>query len=53
MLLMSNSKQEIEDVINELASLKLIFNLRLNIKKSEILTIEDVEEVAEINLGKK
>ncbi len=53
MLLMSNSKQEIEDVINELASLELIFNLRLNKKKSEILTVEDMEEVVEINLGKK
>ena len=48
MLLMSNSKQEIEDVINELASLKLNFNLRLNKKKSEILTGEDLEDIAGI-----
>jgi hypothetical protein len=42
MLVMSNSKQEIEEVISELASLELNFNLRLNKKKSEILTKEKV-----------
>ncbi len=48
MLLMPNSKQEIEDVISELASLELTFNLRLNKKKSEVLTSEDMEEIAGI-----
>ena len=32
---MSNSKQEIEEVISELASLECNFNLRLNKKKSD------------------
>ena len=53
MLLMSNSKQEIEEVISELALLELNFNLRLNKKKSEILTGEDVEEIAGIKCGKE
>ena len=53
MLLMSNSKQEIEEVISELASLELNFNLRLNKKKSEVLTGEEVEEIAGISVGKK
>ena len=53
MLVMSNSKQEIEDVISELALLELNFNLRLNKKKSEVLTAEDVEEIAGINCRKE
>ncbi len=53
MLLMSNSKQEIEEVISELASLELNFNLRLNKKKSEILTAEDVEDIAGIKCRKE
>jgi hypothetical protein len=53
MLLMSNSKQEIEEVISELASLELNFNLRLNKKKSEILTGEAVEEIAGIKCRKE
>ena len=53
MLVMSNSKQEIEEVISELASLELNFNLRLNKKKSEILTTEDVEDIAEIKCRKE
>jgi len=53
MLLMSNSKQEIEEVINELALLELNFNLRLNKKKSEILTAEDVEDIAQLSAGKR
>ena len=46
MLLMSNSRLELEEIINELASLELSYNLRLNKKKSEILTAEDAEEIA-------
>ncbi len=53
MLLMSNSKQEMEDVISELASLKLNFNLRLNKRKSEIFTGEDVEDIAESKCRKE
>jgi len=53
MLLMSNSKQEIEEVISELASLELNFNLRLNKKKSEVLTAEDVEIIAGIKCRKE
>ena len=53
MLLMSISKQEIENIINELASLELNFNLRLNKKKSEILTAEEVEEIAGIKCRKE
>ena len=53
MLLMSNSKKEVEDVISELASLECNFNLRLNKKKSEILTAEDVEEIAGIKCRKE
>ncbi len=43
MLLMSNTKQEIEDVISELASLELTFDHRLNKKKSVVLSGEDAE----------
>ncbi len=53
MLLMSNSKQEIEEVISELASLELNFNLRLNKKKSEVFTGENVEEIAGIKCRKE
>ena len=52
MLVMSNSKNEIETVINELASLELKWNLRLNKKKSEILTKEDHEEINGIKCTK-
>ena len=38
MLLMSNSRTEVEEIVNELASLEASYNLRLNKKKSEILT---------------
>jgi hypothetical protein len=48
LLLMSNSKQEIEEVISELVSLELNFNLRLNKKNSEVLTSEGIEEIAGI-----
>ena len=40
MLVMSSQKGEIEQAISELASLQLKYNLRLNKKKSEILTAE-------------
>ena len=48
MLVMSNSRQEIELIIGELAALQQRWNLRLNKKKSEILTGEKLEEVAGI-----
>ena len=52
MLLMSNSRSELEEIINELASLELSYNLRLNKKKSEILTAEDAEEIAGVKCRK-
>ena len=52
MLLMSNSRLEVEEIINELASLELSYNLRLNKKKSEILTAEDAEEIAGVKCRK-
>ena len=45
MLIMSNQKGEIEQAINEMASLQMKYNLRLNKKKSEILTAEKKEEI--------
>jgi hypothetical protein len=42
MLVMSNSQSEIEMVVEELATLNTNWNLRLNKKKSEILTGEDL-----------
>ena len=38
MLVMSNSKPEVEMIVGELATLQQRWNLRLNKKKSEILT---------------
>ena len=38
MLIMSNQKSENEEAINGMASLKMKYNIRLNKKKSEILT---------------
>ena len=38
MLIMSNQKSEIEEAVNGMASLQMKYNLRLNKKKSEILT---------------
>ena len=52
MLVMSNSRQEIEMIIGELAALQQRWNLRLNKKKSEILTGEKLEEVAGIRYTK-
>ena len=40
MLVMSNSKGEIEQIINELTSLQVKWNLKLNKRKSEVLTSE-------------
>ena len=42
MLVMSNSQRDIEMVVEELATLNTNWNLRLNKKKSEILTDEDL-----------
>ena len=52
MLLMSNSRTEVEEIVNELASLEVSYNLRLNKKKSEILTAEDAEEIAGVRCRK-
>jgi hypothetical protein len=38
MLVMTNSKPELEEIVNEFASLQVKWNLKLNKKKSEILT---------------
>ena len=46
-LIMSNQKGEIEQAINEMSSLQIVYNLRLNKKKSEILTTEKEERIAE------
>ena len=48
MLVMSSQKGEIEKAITELASLQLKYNLRLNKKKSEILTTEKDGQIGEI-----
>ena len=45
MLVMSNSQSEIEMVIEELATLNVKWNLRLNKKKSDILTGENLTEI--------
>ena len=45
MLVISNSQHEIEMVIEELATLNINWNLRLNKKKFEILTGEDLSEI--------
>ena len=52
MLIMSNQKGEIEEAINEMASLQMKYNLRLNKKKSEILTAEKEEEIGGIRCTK-
>jgi hypothetical protein len=48
MLVMSNAKGEIELIINELVSLETKWNLRLNKKKSEILTKEKLEHINDV-----
>ena len=40
MLVMSNSQVEIEQIINELTSLQVKWKLKLNKRKSEVLTSE-------------
>ena len=45
MLVMSNSQPEIEMIINEFATLNMKWNLRLNKKKSEILTRAEMEDI--------
>jgi hypothetical protein len=52
MLVMSNSQPEIEQVVEELATLNTDLNLRLNKKKSEILTKEDLPEIGGIKCVK-
>ena len=52
MFLMSDSRLKVEEIINELASLELSYNLSLNKKKSEILTAEDAEEIAGVKCRK-
>jgi hypothetical protein len=49
---MSNSQHEIEMVVEELATLNTNWNLRLNKKKSEILTGEDLPEIGGVTCTK-
>ena len=52
MLVMSNSQPEIEMIINEFATLNVKWNLRLNKKKSEILTNAELEEINGVRCSK-
>ena len=52
MLVMTNSKGELSFIINELDKLQHKWNLRLNKKKSEILTRESMEEVSGVKCTK-
>jgi retron-type reverse transcriptase len=52
MLVMSNSKNELADLINELSNLQIRWNLRLNKKKSEILTREEGNEINGVKCSK-
>jgi len=52
MLVMSNSKNELIDLINELSNLQIRWNLRLNKKKSEILTREENNEINGVKCSK-
>ena len=45
MLVMTNNKSELTMIIDELVKLQQQWNLRLNKRKSEILTKEDIQEV--------
>ena len=45
MLVMTNNQSELTMIIDELGKLQQQWNLRLNKKKSEILTKEDIQEV--------
>ena len=51
-LVMSNSQHEIEMIINEFTSLNEKWNLRLNKKKSEILTSGELEEINGVKCSK-
>jgi hypothetical protein len=51
-LLISNSKVEEEDIIIEFAALEIFYNFRLNKKKSEILTPEDLKEIERLKCRK-
>jgi len=46
MFIMSNEREEIERTVDELACFYMNFNLRLNIKKSDIFLADRVEEIA-------
>jgi retron-type reverse transcriptase len=52
MLVMSNSKPEFEQIVSELANLQIDWNLRLNKKKSEILTAEDIDDIGGVKCTK-
>ena len=52
MLVMSNCQHEINEVIEELAKLNIDWNLRLNKKKSEILTSESLQEIGGVRCTK-
>ena len=52
MLVMSNSQPEIEMIINEFTTLNDKWNLRLNKKKSEILTSAELEEINGVRCSK-
>ena len=52
MLVMTNNKSELEAIIEELAVLQLKWNLRLNKRKSEILTGENLTEIGGIKCTK-
>ena len=48
MLVMTSDRGELETIVNELSSLSENYNLRLNKKKSEILTLVKAEEIGGI-----
>ena len=48
-MVMTNNQNELAMIIEELTSLQQRWNLRLNKKKSEILTKEDIAEIGGIN----
>jgi hypothetical protein len=52
MLVMSNCQYEVNEVIEELAKLNMDWNLRLNKKKSEILTNENLSEIGGVRCTK-
>ena len=52
MLVMTNNQNELAMIIEELTSLQRRWNLRINKKKSEILTKENIAEIGGINCTK-